>query len=178
MQEAVADLDGVGPGQRGVGEGRGGGGGAGERGAVPEQALDVGAEPLVEHPQHDADPGVVPLGGERGVDVLLVAAVDEGDAARGLDPDGAQRLLGDTGVLDDGGDAVQLLDPGRVVAGAVRDEDDDRYFVVLDEFEDQAVGERVAAADDVVLTDRLDRRGPPPFRSHIAGSYRRKVRAG
>lgn len=110
------------------------------------------------------------------MDVLLVVAVDEGDAARGLDPDGAQCFLGDAGVLDDGGDAVQLLDPGCVVAGAVRDEDDDRYFVVLDEFEDQAVGERVAAADDVVLTDRLDRRGPPPFRSHIAGSYRRLVR--
>ena len=171
VQEAVADPDGVGPGEGGVGEGGRGGGGSGEGGAVAEQALDVLAEALVEHPQDDADGGVVALGAERGVDVLLVGALDERDGACALDPDGAQGLFGDAAVLDDGRDAGYLLDPRGVVPGAVGHQGDDRDVVVLDEFQDEPVGQCVAAAHDVVVSELLDRRGPQPFMSHIVRSY-------
>ncbi|GAA1081514.1 hypothetical protein GCM10009663_25460 [Kitasatospora arboriphila] len=150
VEVASADRHRVGAAEDAVGEGRGGGGGAGEGRAVGQQPFDVFAEPLVEHPQHDPDARVGALGGQRRVDVLLVVAVDQGDAERAFDPGGPQRLLGHRAVLQYGGDAGQPPDPRPVVAVPVRQHGDHRHLVVLRQLQHQPVGQRVPAAHDVV----------------------------
>ncbi len=144
-----------------------------------QQAFDVLPEPLVEHPQHDPDARVPALRAERGVDVVLVGAVHQRYAPRGLDLGRPQRLRRDRPELQDGRHPGQLRDLRRVVPRQVRQHGDHRDFVLLDQLLDQPVRQRIAAADDVmarVLADRrvherIDREGPPPFLSHTAGVY-------
>nr|WP_181799747.1 hypothetical protein [Kitasatospora acidiphila] len=109
-----------------------------------QQRLDLLAEALVEHPQHDPDLPVHALRAQCGVDVGLVVAVHQGYPAGGGGAGGDQCLLGDAGVLQHRRHPVDPFDARSVVPAEVRHDRHHRDLVVLDEFQDQPVGQGVA----------------------------------
>jgi hypothetical protein len=121
----------------------------GQHGAVAQQPPDPVAQALVEHPHHDAQPGVDLLGQQRGVDVARVVLRHERERG-GMGQVGlGERLLARAGGLHNG-HSRQRRRVGPLAVVDRRPDDRDVHAVPVDELVNQPEGERVVAAHDAV----------------------------
>ena len=87
------------------------------------------------------------------MDVGLVVPVHQRDP-RAVPAPAARSASSVTPLYQNGGDALSLSMRGAWSQVSVGNDRQHRNLVVLDQFEDQPMGQGVAAADDVVVAER------------------------